>query len=845
MSQPLDGIRVVELAQGIAGPYAGKLLGDYGADVVKVEPTGGDLARHLGPFPSSGPDPEQGALFLHLNTNKRSIVATDDDTGEAVVDRLLRGADIAIVSAEGPDPVALRALHPGLVVVSVTSFGLTGPCAGFAGSELIHLAFGGPLSASGNPEREPVKMGGEIGQYQCGSIAAMAALAALAGAEQGHGGTLIDVANVETQAGSIDRRMTYLLYAAYRGQDVERAGGYSVAVFPGGCRPAADGHVQVSTLMNWIPRMLAVLDDPDMAALYDDPGWILNEALPDLADAQLLTWTVSRTRQEAMEVAQAKGWPVTAVNAPVDLLDDRHFAERGFFVDVDHPVAGTLRQPRGGIGMDEGWVLRRPAPLLDQHGEEIRAELEASAPAGGPAAVAPTDPQPASPVGGPSTDGSVVDESPALPLAGIRILDMTVVWAGPYATCLLGDLGADVIRVDNPYIFPSATRGVLPRPTDDMIADLGGIFGGYPDAAGGERPWNRIALFNAHARNKRSVTLDLRKESGREAFLRLAERCDVMIENNSIDLIDKLGIGWDDLRARNDQLILIRLPSVGLSGPYRGYLGFGVNFEALCGLGAIRGYPDADLSENDPVYHMDAASGSAGAFATLAALRRRERTGVGEMIELSQAENMMNHIGELFIDAGRTGTRHERLGNRHPVRAPQGCYPCQGEDAWAAISVGSDVEWAGLAAAAERPEWLTDPRFATAEARRANHDALDAEIEAWTAALTPHEVFGRCQAQRVPAAPVLHEREALADPHLQARGMFAVNGNADTGDHVSPTHPFRWDGPDLRFGRLPVLGGDNEAVFKDLVGMSDTEYATLDADGHLTGSYHAPDGTPL
>ena len=823
MTQPLDGLRVIELAEGIAGPYAGKLLADFGADVVKVEPPGGDRSRRLGPFPTADVDPEQSAAFLHLNTNKRALVA---DPADDLVGSLLADADIVIQSTPRPDPAALRDRYPGLVVVSVTSFGLTGPYAGYEGEEIVHLAFGGPMSASGNPDREPVKMGGAIGQYQCGSVAALAALAATASAGRDGHGAHIDLANIETQVGSIDRRMTYLLYAAYRGQNVERSGGYAVSPFPGGCRPTADGHVQVSTLMNWIPRMLAVLDDPDMAALYDDDMWLFNEALPDLADAQLLSWTLTRTRQEAMEQAQAKGWPVTAVNRPVDLLTDRHFADRGFFVPIEHPVAGTIRQPGAPVRMNDGWAIRRPAPTLDQHRAEIQAEVES---------------RPATASGQEPLDGSA-DRS--LPLDGIRVLDMTVVWAGPYATCLLGDLGADIVRVDNPFIFPSATRGVLPRPPTDMVADLGGIFGGYPDADPGDRPWNRKALFNAHARNKRSVTLDLRKPLGRETFLRLVDQCDVMVENNSIDLLSKLGIDWPDLHARNERLILIRMPSVGLTGPYQSYLGFGVNFEALCGLGSLRGYADADLSENEPVFHMDAASGAAGALAALMALRRREQTGLGELVELSQSENMLNHIGEYLIDAERTGAEHAPIGNRHPTRAPQGCYPCSGEDAWVVLSVGDDAQWAGLVEAAGHG-WDDDARFASEEGRRQHHDELDELIAAWTSELTPHDVFERCQARGVPSAPVLHELEALADPHLAERGMFRLNGNDETGDHPHPTHPWRWDGPPLRWDRLPLLGGDNEDVFRGLLGLSADEYAELQADGHLSLDYLAPDGTPL
>ena len=422
---------------------------------------------------------------------------------------------------------------------------------------------------------------------------------------------------------------------------------------------------------------------------------------------------------------------------------------------------------------------------------------------------------------------------------------MTVVWAGPYTTMLLGDLGADVIRVDNPWIFPSATRGVLPRPTKEMVAEMGGIFGGYPDADPGPRPWNRVSLFTAHARNKRSITLDLRKELGREALLRLVEHCDVLVENNSVDLLDKLGLGWDALRERNPRLVMVRMPSVGLDGPYRGYLGFGVNFEALCGLGSLRGYPDADYSENESVYHMDAASGSAGAFATLMALRRRERTGTGELVELAQSENMLNNIGELLIDAARTGTQHRTIGNRHPTRAPQGCYPCRGDDQWAVISVGDDEQWTALRSVMGEPEWAADPALATGAGRREHHDAIDEGVAAWTAPLTATEVFTTCQAAGIPAAPVLHELETLADPHLRSRGMFRPNGNDELGTHEYPTHVWRWDGPELAWGPLPTLGAHNRAVLQGVAGLSDEEYAALEADGHLSEDYLAADGSPL
>jgi crotonobetainyl-CoA:carnitine CoA-transferase CaiB-like acyl-CoA transferase len=814
--QPLHGLRVVELCEGIAGPWAGRLLAGYGADVIKVEPPNGDRSRTLGPFPPDGHDPDTGALHLHLNTGKRSVVG---HVGDETVGRLIAGADVVLQSDPDVDPATIQEHHPGLVLVTVTSFGLTGRYSGFRGEEIVHYAMGGPMSASGDPEREPVKMGGDLGQYQCGTLAAVATLASLAAAKRNGRAVHVDLSNVDTQVTSIDRRMTFLLYNSYRGENVPRSGGYSTSIFPGGCRPTNDGHVQVSTLMNWLPRMTEVMDDLEMSALYQDPAWILNANLPEAADARLLEWTLGRDKQQAMEEAQAGSWPITAVNRPVDVLSDPHFAERGFFSEVAQTRAGPTLQPGAPIRIEDGWMIQRPAPTIGEHQAELEAEEQLVR----------------------KVQERIDDE---LPLKGVRVLDMTVVWAGPYATQILGDMGADVVRVDNPWVFPTATRGIFPRPTKEMIADIGGIGGGYPDADPGQRPWNRFALFNAHARNKRSATLDLRQEEGREAFLRLVDVSDVMIENNSVDLVDRLGIGWDEIHARNPQLIMIRMPSVGLEGPYRSYLGFGVNFEALCGLGAIRGYRDADLSENEAVFHMDAASGSAGAFAALMALRRREITGLGEMVEVSQSENMLNHIGELLIDAGRTGAVHEPLGNRHRVYAPQGCYPCIGDDQWAVLSVTNDEQWKSLVQTMGSDDLANDVELDNVEGRQRRHDEIDERLAAWTSLHTAQEIFEACQQSGVPAAPVLHENEAFAENHFLERELFAPNGSADTGTHDYPTHMWRWTAPDMRFEALPILGGDNEAIFKDLLGMTDDEYAAFAEKGHIQLDYLQPDGTP-
>jgi crotonobetainyl-CoA:carnitine CoA-transferase CaiB-like acyl-CoA transferase len=284
---------------------------------------------------------------------------------------------------------------------------------------------------------------------------------------------------------------------------------------------------------------------------------------------------------------------------------------------------------------------------------------------------------------------------------------------------------------------------------------------------------------------------------------------------------------------------------LGLSGPLKDTIGFGAHFEAFSGLTATRGYADGDPTSTSSVYHMDPASGAAGAFAVMMALRVRERTGRGQLIEFAQAENVMQHIGELFLDASRTGRTHGTLGNRHATRAPQGVYPCRGDDRWLALSIGTDAEWAGLRRAMGDPAWAADPRFATCAGRREHHDEIDAGISAWTSPCDDIELFHRCQAEGVPAGPVLGERDLYADPHLRARGFFRENTAADAGTHEYPAHLWHWTGPDMRWEPIAAMGDDNEYVYKEVLGLSDEEYAALDAEGHLSPDYLDPDGNPL
>jgi len=824
--QPLAGIRVVELATGVAGPYAGKLFADFGADVVKVEGPTGDRARRAGPFPGDVENPERSAAFLHLNTNKHSVRGTPDLLGRLArwADLVLEGDGDETLAAWGIDLDDLRARRPDLVRVAVTPFGTDGPYAGWRGADIVTYAMGGPMHATGMAGREPLKLAGSVVSVQHGNVAAVAALAALTVADRHGRGPVVDVAAFETQAGSIDRRGGYLMWRQFTGVDAGRRGGHRAGVIPAGIYPTEDGYVQVLMAPNWLVRLAEdLLDDADLAARYRSPSWQDDPEIAGLLDDALHVWTLTRTKAAAQAEAQALGLGVMALNAPEDVIADLHLSRREAFRPVDHPVAGSYRTPGPPFRPTApGWVLRRRPPLLGEHEDDL----------------ATADALPPRPTVPPSA-------TTGLPLEGIRVLDLTVVWAGPYGTTLLGDLGADVIRVDNANLFPTATRGAVPRPAPGRARDLGELWGAFPDDDPGARPWNRVGAFIVHARNKRSVTLDLRTDLGREAFLRLVEQADVLVENNSVKVLERLGLGWEVLTDRNPRLVVVRMPSLGLDGPYAHYIGFGAHVEALCGLTHLRGYPDMDQTANASTYHMDPASGTVAAFATLAALRRRETTGVGELVEVAQSENLLNHLGDHLVDASLGGGGRTHAGNRHPTFAPQGCYPCAGDDRWVVLSIDDDEAWSALCGALDAPDLAADPGLAHAPGRRARHDEIDARIAEWTAGLDRWEATRRLQDAGIAAGPVLGDGDCWTDPHLRARSFFRPNGSEDLGTIEFPGHLWRWDGPPLRWDPINRLGADNDAVLRTVAGLDDAAIDALRNAGQLRFDYVDAAGSPL
>jgi benzylsuccinate CoA-transferase BbsF subunit len=414
-----------------------------------------------------------------------------------------------------------------------------------------------------------------------------------------------------------------------------------------------------------------------------------------------------------------------------------------------------------------------------------------------------------------------------LPLEGIRVIDMTVVWAGPFGGALLGDLGAEVIKIDSTHRLDPNSRGQ--NFTIEQLRE-----NGHDDVSPDARPYNLSANFNSVGRNKKSVTMDLLRPEGREVFYRLAANSDVFIENNAPDVVHRLGIDYETLKQHNPKLIMASLPAFGTVGPYSHFRAYGANMEAVVGHTLLRLYPDTDATNATGVFLADAAGGATGAFAVMAALYHRRKTGRGQFIDLSQAENVMHTLSQAVMDYSMNGRVQTSYGNRNPNRAPQGVYRCAGDDAWLALSVGTNGEFRSLCDVLGQPSLADDPRFTNLAARQKHHDEIDAIIEAWTVDKDHYEVFHTLQASGVPASPVLNTAEVFADPHLRARDDWqqVTHPEAGTYWHLrSPIHHMSKTPLYIR-KHAALLGEDNEYVYKQVCGYTDEEYQRFVDNGH-------------
>ncbi len=409
-------------------------------------------------------------------------------------------------------------------------------------------------------------------------------------------------------------------------------------------------------------------------------------------------------------------------------------------------------------------------------------------------------------------------------LAGLRVIDLSQIFAGPYATKLLADMGAEVIRVE--CAARSGRGWRLPR------MKPGGAFGSsFPDGDTGERSYNRYAYYNEVNRNKHAITLDLSKPLGVDVFLRLVRISDVVVENFTPRVMKSFGLDYPVLREVNHRIIMVSISGYGQDGPYRDYVAYGEGIEAMVGLSRLTGYPD-ERPLKPGVAYADATGGLQAAFAVLAALRLRRLTGRGQYIDLSMREALTPLLGQALMDYAMNRRVAGPTGNRHPTMAPHGCYRSQGEDSWVAIAISSDGEWRALCSAMENPPWAQDERFANAIGRWRNQDELDRHIEGWTSQYDHCQLMNMLQQAGVKAGAVLNIAELVDDPHLNERGFFQELSHPEAGSHLHPGVSWRMSKTpgSLRLP-APCFAEHNDYVLGQLLGMSGDDISRLAQEG--------------
>ena len=783
---PFAGLRVLELATGIAGPYAGKLLSDAGADVLKLEPPDGDPLRGFTACGATLAPGEDGALFRFLNASKRSALADlAGEHGRSFARRVAASCDLLIESfgpggleARGLAPEALQAANPRLSIVSISPWGRTGPWAQRPATEFTHQARAGSSTRRGLPGRVPVAAGGQLGEYAAGTYAAAGAVAAWLSARRSGAGQQVDVSLFEAVVSVLTT------FFAVRGRWME--GPMPMAAEAPSIEPARDGWVGFCTYtgQQW-QDFCALIEQPELAR--DERFFHAAERFKHRAFLQeaIHAWTRARTVAEIVELASLMRIPAAPVHDADGVLACEHFAARGVFEKSPH----GFRQPRVPYRLGSG-ATRPPgrAPALGEHDAEIRAELATARPA----------------LAGPAPEGGS-----DLPLAGLRVVDLTAFWAGPVVTGFLADLGADVVKVE-----------AIQRP--DGIRFV---------AASGRQPmWEWSEVFHGVNAGKRGITLNLDSPDGRELLLRLVAGADVVVENGSARVLENFDLGFERLRERNPGLLLLRMPAWGLDGPWRDRTGFAANVEQASGIAWGTGYPDAPLVPQacDPIGGMHAA------LALLAALEVRRRTGRGQQVETALVEPALNVAALQVIEREAYGASMTRDGNRGPFGAPQGMYRCQtprderGPE-WLAVAVSDDAQWRALLGVLGTPEWGDDPSLAGAAGRRAAHDAVDARLAAWCAERGAIQAEALLLAAGIPAGAGFNAHFALPNAQLEHRGFFQTLDHPVTGATPYPSLPMvfsRW-GAGRHTRPPPTLGQHNDEVLGGELGVSPEELAGL------------------
>ena len=773
----LSGLHVIEISGNGAAAMAGKHLADWGAQVTILEPAEGTPLRNEPPYYEKD-GVQKSATWQWLSRGKTAVRAGHGarlTAADAV--ELCERADVLLVENEmalpvlGLKPSQVRPRFEGKTTcVLISPFATDGPYAHYAATDLGVAALSGWLGGLGDPSREPFSIGRGLTARISGLFALVATLIGLRHVRQGGAPQFVDLSAQAVAASMISA--PWLAYSMLDIKPERRGSSWPMGVMECadgyiGCPPLTAGHWEMLCQLMGLEDILELPEGRNPSYRAKHGAELYERVKP---------WLNARTRAEIFEEAQAWRLPAAPVQTIADRLACPQLEARNFWSSAD--IDGkTVKVPRVTYAIEGLTPVERGAL---QEAETVEATATPAAKTG--------------------------DSAPALPFAGIRVLDLTAFWSGPYATMLLGALGADVIKVES-IQRPDSYRYTMAPLGRDRWFEWGPV-------------WNDSNC------DKRSITLDLTSETGKELFERLVAQADIVISNFSNRVMPGLGLTNEQLRCLNPRLIAVTMPGYGVGGPWENYVGYAIAFEQLI-CGSMTGYPDGTPSFAggfcDPLVGMHVVA------SIELALRHREETGEGTEVEVPQCEILDSFFAPEQIAVQHGAPVPSRRGNKHDWMAPHDAYRVAGSDRWITIAVASDEEFAALAKVLGKAELARDSRFATVASRKENEAALDAIISDGTREQDPAALERELQNAGVKACRVTKPYLLAEDEGLRHIGFFQQLSREVTGGHPFKRWPFRFSSIDVSHRRPPpLLGEHNGELLTSLLGLSQEELARLE-----------------
>ena len=666
---------------------------------------------------------------------------------------------------------------PRIATIDLSWFGTDGPYAGWAGTDLITQAIAGVMHPAGPVEGPPLFLGDHQSTQIGGLTGYCAGLAALIGGKQKDPQRL----EVSILEAFIIMAELHMCQSEVRGEAVPRLGvNRFLPTCPLSIHRCKEGWIGVTALTGaqW-QSFCALLDLPDLAADPDLQELRMRYPQADRIEAELDKRFPERTADEWAALGREHRVPMVIVPNAQGILDHPIFNARGLLTNLKLGEK-NYRVPRTPFGLNT-------TPSHAQPGEENHSARSINPP--------------------PAT------ENGAAPLAGVRVIDFSMGWSGPLATRMLADFGAEVIKIEAGR-YPDWWRNVIWTP--EAIAS---------------KQYEESRQFSALNRGKKSVSLDLTRETGLKLARTLIGQSDVVVENQAAGVMGRLGLGYEHLSGSFKDLIMLSMSAFGGGNAWSETRAYGSTLEQGSGLPSFSGRPEwpptmIHIASGDPI------GGIYGCASLLTAMYKQRRIGAGQWLNISQIETMLPFTTPALLFKQATGREPSRLGNRHPVMVPHGCFPCAGEDDWIVIAIGGAGNWKNLARVIERDDWLHDESLLDVEARRAREDEIEAGISEWTQKLKPAAAVAVLQQAGVAAAPVHRTDEVVRDPHLRHRHFFCCVEREHVGRQWQAGLPLRRNGKRYPVrGPAPFLGGDSEAILTSIAGCSRAEFLKLLSDG--------------